>query len=231
VAFVRRFVRRFGGRPGLRAVQVTNEVNNFLSPDASDGAYPGARDALVRGIIAAAGTARRRGHVHLEIGFNWFYRLDPSYEEAFWRELAEKGGGRFVRAVEWVGVDVYPGTYFPPPGPPRGDSVLNAISALRECYLPLARLASKPIHVTENGWPTGPGRSPEEQASALREMVTAVHRYRGNYGVTDYRWFDLRDADSSSPSFQQQYGLLQDDYVPKPAFRAYRDLIAALGER
>ena len=53
-AFARRFVRRFGHRRGLSAIQVTNEVNNFLSPDASDGAYPGARDALVRGLIAAS---------------------------------------------------------------------------------------------------------------------------------------------------------------------------------
>ena len=227
-AFARRFVRRFGHRRGLTGIQVTNEANNFLSPDASDGAYPGARDALVRGLIAADREVRRLG-LHLELGFNWFYRLDPSYEEEFWRELRAKGGRRFARAVDWVGVDVYPGTYFPPAGVPRGSSVLNAISSLRKCYLPLAGLAKRPIHVTENGWPTGPGRTPEEQAAALEEMVLAVHRYRGNYGVTDYRWFDLRDADSSSPSFQQQYGLLRSDYAPKPAFGVYRRLIARLG--
>jgi hypothetical protein len=230
-AFARRFVRRFGDRRGLTGIQVTNEANNFLSPDASDGAYPGARDALVRGLLAADAALRRRGLRHLELGFNWFYRLDPSYEEEFWRELRAKGGRRFVRAVDWVGVDVYPGTYFPPTGVPRDGSVLNAISTLRECYLPLAGLAKRPIHVTENGWPTGPGRTPEEQAVALEEMVRAVNRYRGTYGVTDYRWFDLRDADSSSASFQQQYGLLRDDYTPKPAFDVYRRLIARLGGR
>ena len=79
------------------------------------------------------------------------------------------------------------------------------------------------------GWPTGPGRSPAEQATALREMVTALHRHRGNYGVTDYRWFALRDADSASPSFQQQYGVLRDDWSPKPAFAVLRELTAKLG--
>ena len=50
-----------------------------------------------------------------------------------------------------------------------------------------------PIHVEENGWPTGPGRSEAEQAAALRAMVRAVNDFRGTYNVTDYRWFDLRD--------------------------------------
>jgi len=86
---------------------------------------------------------------------------------------------------------------------------------------------SVPIHVTENGWPTGPGRSEAEQEAALREMTGAVCSYRGNYNVTDYRWFDLRDGNSSAPDFQQQYGLTRDDYSPKPAFEAYRQVIAS----
>ena len=28
-------------------------------------------------------------------------------------------------------------------------------------------------------------------------MVRAVHDYRGNYNVTDFRWFNLRDGDST----------------------------------
>jgi len=59
--------------------------------------------------------------------------------------------------------------------------MVNAMSSLRECYMPLAGLpATTPIHVSENGWPTGPGRSYEEQAVALEQMVRAVHDYRGN---------------------------------------------------
>ena len=50
-----------------------------------------------------------------------------------------------------------------------------------------------------------------------------------SHRVTGYRWFDLRDADSASPSFESRYGLMRDDYRPKPAFAAYRDLIATLG--
>jgi hypothetical protein len=230
IAFVRETVRGLGARRGVKSIQVTNEVNNSLSPDASDGAYPAARDALVQGIPAAKDEARKRGLDRLAVGFNWFYRTDPGNEDEFWTYLRDRGGPPFASALDWVGLDAYPGTYFPPGGVSRGNSMLNALSLLRECYLPYAGIAaSVPIHVTENGWPTGPGRSYAEQEAALREMTRAVCDYRANYNVTDFRWFSLRDGNSSAPDFQQQYGLLRDDYSPKPAFEAYRQAIAGCG--
>jgi hypothetical protein len=61
--------------------------------------------------------------------------------------------------------------------------------------------------------------------------VRAVHDFRGTYGVTDYRWFDLRDHNTSSSNFQHHYGVLRDDYSPKPAFEAYRRLVNELALR
>ncbi|HEX2125619.1 MAG TPA: hypothetical protein VHF45_03565, partial [Thermoleophilaceae bacterium] len=75
--FVRGVVRRFGSNPLVRGFQVTNEVNFTVSPDSSDGAYAGSRDALIQGVIAAKDEARARGFAHLKIGFNWVYRTDP----------------------------------------------------------------------------------------------------------------------------------------------------------
>ena len=57
-------------------------------------------------------------------------------------------------------------------------------------------------------------------------MVRSVDAIRGRYGVTDYRWFDLRDSSSADPNIESQYGITRDDYSPKPAFATYRDLIA-----
>ncbi|MDX6638860.1 MAG: hypothetical protein QOJ01_2371, partial [Solirubrobacterales bacterium] len=154
-------------------------------------------------------------------------------ENAFWTYLRDHGGRRFARAVDWVGLDSYPGTVFPPSEPtPTGyaDGMVNAMSVLRQCFMPIAGLgAGVPIHVEENGWPTGPGRSDARQAVALRQMVRAVNRFRGNYGVAEYRWFDLRDHNSSSTNFQHHYGLLRDDYSKKPAFGDYRRLVRKLG--
>jgi hypothetical protein len=232
VRFVRHAVQQFGRNPKVVAIQVTNEVNLTFSPDSSDGAYPGARDALLQGVIGASHEAARRRFRQIEIGFNWFYRTDPSNERSLWEYIRDRGGAPFRAALDWVGLDAYPGTFFPPtttPLAPR-DAIVNALSTLRECYMDLAGIAdSVPIHVTENGFPTGPGRSYADQARLLEEMVRAVHDYRGNYNVTDYRWFNLRDADTESPNFQQQYGLMTDVYADKPAFGVYHRLIGRLG--
>jgi hypothetical protein len=136
-----------------------------------------------------------------------------------------------LAALDWVGLDAYPGTFYPPsiaPGQER-DFIVNAMSTLRECYAPIAGIGPEvPIHIQENGFPTGPGRSYERQAEALRNMVRIVHEQRRTYNVTDYRWFNMRDADTESPNFQQQYGLMTDAYRPKPAFEEYERLVDEL---
>jgi hypothetical protein len=233
--FVRKVTRIFGRNRRVVGLQVANEVNFYpVAPDASDSAYAGAQEALVRGVIAARKVADRRAYRQLEIGFNWAYRTDPNREANFWNYLRDRGGARFVSAVDWVGLDAYPGTVFPPVEPPGGerDGIVAALSQLRRCFMPIAGLGREvPIHVEENGWPTGPGRSEDSQVAAMRAMVGAVHEFRGTYNVSDYRWFDLRDHNSSSANFQQHYGLLRDDYSPKPAFGAYRELVRAYARR
>jgi hypothetical protein len=228
--FVRRVVDRIGSNRGVIALQITNEVNFTLSPDSSDGSYRGARDALIKGVEAASDEAARKGFHQLRIGFNWFYRMDPYSESSFWSYLRDHGGARFVAAVDWVGLDAYPGTVFPPVEAPGGyrDGMVTAMSQLRRCFMPIAGLgAHVPIHVEENGWPTGPARTEQQQVEAMQEMTSAVDDFRGTYGVTDYRWFDLRDHNSSSLNFQHHYGLLYDDYTPKPAFAAFARIVSA----
>src|SRR3954447_25528946 len=93
--FVRRVVRRFGPNRRVVAIQVTNEVNLPDSPDSSDGAYDGGRDALIQGVIAAKDEARARGFGQLAIGFNWAYRYTPQGDAQFWAYLRDNGGPRF----------------------------------------------------------------------------------------------------------------------------------------
>jgi hypothetical protein len=229
--FVRGVVRRFGGNPLVKGFQVTNEVNLTASPDSSDGAYAGSRDALIQGVIAAKDEARALGYAHSQIGFNWVYRTDPGNERMFWEYLGSAGGERFVRSLDWVGMDAYPGTFFPPRTEPSttGDFMVHALSTLRKCSMPMAGIPdSVPIHVEENGYPTGPDRPYEDQRVAAERMLDALDSYSRVYGVTDYFWFDLRDADSASPNFQQQYGVMRDDYTAKPAFDVLRDRFARM---
>ena len=231
VDFVRRRVRQLGANPSVTALQVTNEANINGSASATDGFYPGARDALIQGTIAARDEADRRGYRRLKLGFNWAYHTGPG-EKAFWRYLGEHGGARLTAAVDWIGLDVYPGTWGPTIAGELAtgvhDFMLQAIRTLRATYMPLADIGgSVPIRVCEGGYPTGPGRSDAAQVTVMRSLVRAVLEASRTYNISDFRWFDLRDSDSSAPSFEAQYGIMRDDYAPKPAFRAYRDLVAA----
>jgi hypothetical protein len=232
--YVRGIVRRYGSDSRFVSLQVTNEANLPGAPDASDGAFAGAAEAVVNGVIAAKDESRRDGYPRLRIGFSWGYDERPEASSSFWATLGRIGGRRFAEAVDWVGLDSYPGTWVPQiplstfmPGLAAG-AVKESVRSLRDCLMPLAGLGNATaIHIAENGFPTGAGRSEELQSQVLVAMVRSVDAIRATYGVTDYRWFDLRDSSSADPSIESQYGITRDDYSPKAAFATYRDLIAS----
>lgn len=231
--FVGETVRSLGSEPGFVSLQVTNESNQGGSPNTSDGYYTGAKDALIDGVVAAKRAIRKDRLGRLTVGFNWAYATDGG-ERAFWHYLGSRGGRRFVSDLDWVGLDAYPGTW----GPALGGRGLaaettsfmgRALHALRVTYMPLAGIPHTiPLRVSETGYPTGPGRSDATQVAVMKAAVEAVYHARDTYNITGLRWFDLRDADSASTSFESQYGLMRDDYSPKPAFGAYRSLVARL---
>lgn len=230
---VRGMVRRYGPDPGFVSLQVTNEANLPGAPDAADGAFPGAARAVVAGVIAAKDQARQGGHGQLGVGFNWAYDERPQASTDFWKSLGRLGGRAFADAVDWIGIDTYPGTWTPQIAlsnvlPAQAAvAVRESVRSVRDCFMPMAGLGARTaIHIAENGFPTGPGRSDGLQSQVLDAMVRSVDAIRGTYGVTDYRWFDLRDSASADPSMESQYGITRDDYSPKPAFETYRNLIA-----
>jgi hypothetical protein len=231
--FVRHAVRSLGPQRGFVSLQVTNEANQGGSPNTSDGYYAGAENALIDGVIAAKGEIRHDRFGQVKVGFNWAYATDRG-QRAFWSYLRHHGSRRFVDDLDWVGLDIYPGTWGPRL---TGRSLAagttsfmdQALRVLRATYLPLAGIPhTVPLHLSEMGYPTGPGRTDAAQVTVMKAAVDAVYQARGTYNITGLRWFDLRDADSSSSSFESQYGLMRDDYSPKPAFGVYRALVARL---
>jgi hypothetical protein len=93
----------------------------------------------------------------------------------------------------------------------------------------MAGLERTALWVTENGYPTNLGRGDATQAEDLRTTLDAVHAYSGQLGVTDYRYFNLRDNASRGADLFDAVGLLFDDYREKQAFGAFRDAIARTG--
>jgi hypothetical protein len=234
-AFARDAVRAFGESRRFVSLQVTNEANVGGAPNVADGSYTHARDALLSGVVAAKQESRRLGFTQVKVGFNWAYVSDAG-DRTFWRYLGVRGGHRFVADLDWVGFDVYPGTW----GPAlhgqglRADTtrtIDNALRRLRANLIVAGIPTTIPLHVSESGYPTGSGRTDAMQSESMKASIAAVQSARRTYNITNFTWFDLRDADSSGSDFQTQYGILRDDYSPKPAFAVYRSLIARLSKR
>lgn len=240
-AYVRHVVDVLGANRRVVAMTITNEVNLNVSPNTSDGSYRDARQALIDGIEAAHDEALRRGFRRLRFGFTYAYRWNPASDAAFFKYLGTHGGRRFSRSLGFVGLDFYPGSFYPPTmvGTSYHQATVQALGTLRRCFLPQARIGMrKPLWITENGVPTGVSETYAAQSAALTQLVEAIHAYSGTFHVTDYRWFNLRDSNSSltgslpglSATFATD-GLMTDTYSAKPSFWAYRSLIARFGRR
>ncbi|MCB0876979.1 MAG: MFS transporter [Solirubrobacterales bacterium] len=231
--YVRRAARILGRRPSVTALTITNEANFDVSPNTSDGSYPGVRKAIVRGILAARHELNSIGREDVELGFSFAWRWLPSSDRRFWEVLGRRSTPRFRRALDYVGLQIYPGLVVPSaiaPGSSAGEATVEALTLLRRCYLPKAGIGRRTdLWVTENGYVTNLGRTERAQRHALASTVEDVHRWSGTLGVTDYRWFNLRDNVSGGPGLFDSVGLLRDDYSRKAAFGAFRRAIRAHG--
>jgi hypothetical protein len=232
--FVRRATRSLAQSPGLVALSITNEVNLPVSANTSDGAYDGATEAIVAGITAAARTLRRIDRRDVALGFTYAYRYLPDADAAFWTELGRLATPRFRHALDYVGVQLYPGLFWPPAllTQSAGEATLEALTLVRGCFMPQAGLgADTGLWISELGFATNLGHSEQRQAGELDETVRAVHALSGTLGVTDLRYFNLRDNRPDGGDLFDDVGLLRADYTAKPAFATYRSLIFDLGTR
>jgi hypothetical protein len=236
VPWVQNVATRLAALPGLVALQIGNEPNNTTSTAAGDGAYPGVIDAIAHGVPAARTALVAAGRRDVKVGFNWAAGNSPCATERMWSSLRAAGGSAFTSSVGWVGIDVYPGTWS---GPSQttfptaslvNTTITDSLRCLRTRHMITAGLpASVTITVAETGYPTDADRSDATQAAVLQQTIASVESVRYKYGVTDLRWFALRDANTASGQLENGYGLLRDDYTPKPAFTAYQQIIAAEG--
>jgi hypothetical protein len=226
-AFIRDMARRYG--PYLDALQITEEPNNPDAEAGGDGGSPNVRQAIIDGVVAAKDEARRNG-LRFKVGF----AANPSFSptDDFWPDLAIRSTRAFKQALDYVGLDFYPDVFRPVPADQLHGAVEVVLRHFRRVNLEAAGiLPAVPVRVTENGWPTGPTRSPWRQAEVLETVVRTVDRLRAELNITHYEFFLLRDSDSSRAEIGYQFGLLRHDYARKPAFDVFRRLIAELGAR
>src|SRR4051794_30108748 len=196
-AYVRAATRALARSNALVALDITNEVNLPISSNTSDGAYAGALDALVRGVAAARATLDAVGRTDVSVGFTFAYRYIPSEDASFWHDLGAQATPAFRAALGHVGLQLYPGLFWPPvlaPGQSAGDATAEAVTLLRDCWMPMAQLGrGVPIWISENGYATNLGHDEPRQVTDLDTTLGAVHALDTTLGVTDYRYFNLRD--------------------------------------
>lgn len=224
--FVAQVVRLHGS--SVNSIGVTNEANLLDVSLAPDGAYPHAREALVHGFRAAHRERLGTGAT-AALGFTAAATADTG---AFWHRLADSDGWTLA-AADFAGLTLYPGGFGRQIPSPEAvtDRTRLMVTRFRAQLTEGGVPDSVPIRVTESGWPTGPGRTEEQQATILNAIVRAVAGLRADTGVTHWELFTLRDADSSRPDEFGRFGVLRDDYTPKPAYDVLRGLIAEFGAR
>jgi len=230
LGFIRKVIVRYGA--SLSSLQITNEPNlSFM-----EGSKPYIVQALAEGVMAAKKEIRNR-NLSIEVGFG-SVPDGPAAVSQFWSELAELGGDAFIRSVDFVGHNFYVDVFEDKPLDLKEIPVVTEqlLRSLRENNLKTAGIpASVAIRITENGWPTGKNpianveRSYERQSEVLELVIRTIHGLRGELNITKYVLFGLRDADSSKEDLFHQYGILRDDYTPKPAYETFQKLVAELG--
>lgn len=225
--------RILGRRKAVKALSITNEANFSVSPNTSDGSYEGVREAIIVGTLAARKQLDRMGRRGVRLGFSFAWRWAPNTDAGFWQYLGRRDNAAFRHALDYVGLQIYPELVWPTVPLPTytpGSETVEALHLLRSCYMPQAKLGSKvKLWITENGYATNLGRNEAYQRDALADTLAAVHRHSGELGVTNYRYFNLRDNRSAGVDLFDAVGLLRDDYSPKPAFAELRSRIRMIG--
>ncbi|GAB4039571.1 hypothetical protein [Spirosoma gilvum] len=223
--FIRETLRQYA--PYLSTLQITEEANS--TGPGGDGIAPNVRAALVAGVLAAKEEIRRLD-LPIGVGFSATINFDPA--DDFWTEIGQLGGQPFVDALDYVALDFFPDVFIPLPAHlSLREAVHGVLRQFRQVSMSQAGIpATVPIHIGENGWPTSSTRSYERQVDVLETIIRAVHDYREVFTIHRYELFNLRDANSSRDDIFYQFGLLRDDYSPKPAFDVFKKLVTKLSQ-
>jgi hypothetical protein len=220
--FIENVIARYG--PYIGCLQICEEPNLYEYP--GDGRFGRGVENILIGVRVARHALKQRA-LTANIGFNAVPCSDPN--DGFWREMAQRMDNSFINCLDYVGLNFYPDVATPLAGEIAVE-VAKVLTQFREETLHEAGIpGSVPIHICENGWPTGPGRYYTRQADLIEQTVRTVHELHSKLNITHYELFSLRDADTANPDLNHQCGILRDDYSAKPAFEVYRKLVGELG--
>lgn len=231
--FVRETVAHFRGR--VKYWEVWNEPNlgpSFFKPLSDPQKYAE--------ILKAAYTSAKQSDPDSTVSFAGV--LMPDY-------LIEPSGIEFIKEVFNREPDIknyfdalafHPYMYpYPPSLPPEQDtppsqgSIITTINSLKETMKELG-IESKPLWITEIGWPTIDNLPEELQAAYLvRSILLSLSK-----GINIYCWYTTWDADGTLfPEAENYFGLIRHfdpmsstEPIPKRAYLALKTLSQIAGD-
>ena len=226
---IKNVIEKYGDH--LHSIQIAEEPN-LKDLFSGDGSFDNIEDALRDGILVAKEEISKRKN-RIQVGFNTALSFNPN--DNFWNVIGSDHFKLFREAIDYIGLDFFPDVFraLPDEGFPGNliSGVKYILDHFRNVILSSAKIPlSVPICITENGWPTGKGKSYDRQALIIETIIRALNAVKGELNIKSYELFSLRDADSNNDNLFYQFGILKDDYTPKPAFYKFRDLVQELSE-
>jgi hypothetical protein len=210
----------------LSTIQITEEPN-LKTAFAGDGSFDNIEKALLAGVITAKKEIETQ-QLNIKVGFNAIPSFNPA--DTFWNIIGNDEFKKLREAIDYIGLDFYPDVFRPVAldGQPNDlkQSVVNVLRYFRNVNLKTGNIPlSVPIHITENGWATGATRTYERQAQVIEKIIRTILSIKDELNIDTYEVFALRDTNTLNQNIFYQFGLLNDDYLPKPAFEIYQKLI------
>jgi hypothetical protein len=229
-ATINHIIKKYGHH--LCSIQIAEEPN-LKDVYSGDGSFDNIEKALLDGILAAKEEITKSKN-RIQIGFNTAMSFNPN--DTFWSLIGSDNFKLFREVIDYVGLDFFPDVFKPLPEDGFPENLTNAVKYVlhhfRNVILNSAKIPlSVPICITENGWPTAGGKSYERQALIIETIIRALNEVKRELNIKSYELFSLRDADSKNDNLFYQFGILKDDYTPKPAFYKFRELIQELSGR
>jgi hypothetical protein len=186
--------------------------------------------------VVAAKDEIRHCDLEIDVGFGSVPQSAVALT-TFWDDLAAAASPALWESTDFIGHNFYVDVFEEPLGTAAiSTRVEELLRALRYDHFSTAGIPSRvPIRVTENGWPTGANplsntlRTPERQAEVVNTVIRTVRQLQPELNISHYMLFGLRDADSSQSDLFYQFGIMHDDYTPKPAYDTFKYLIREFG--
>ena len=210
----------------LSTIQITEEPN-LKTAFAGDGSFENIEKALLTGVVTAKQEIEKQ-QLKIKVGFNAVPSFNPA--DNFWSTIGNDEFKKLREVIDYIKLDFYPDVFRPVAldGQPNDleQSVINVLRHFRNVNLKTGNIPlSVPIHITENGWATGENRTYERQAQVIEKVIRTILLIKDELNIDTYEVFALRDTNTSNQNIFYQFGLLDDNYFPKPAFEVYRQLI------